>query len=142
MNERKNRHLGYSRGYSDFEDGCHSLRWFSYEPLFLGPGTAGSRRCSNVRYARSQTPGTRRTGAALAGNPVAEAWCSCRWMAGGQSLKGSRLSWARGRRLDRGSTSGIDPPLLLVLGSPTSRRRLSSGRKEFRRDDCYSIERI
>ncbi|GER41348.1 NAD(P)H-hydrate epimerase [Striga asiatica] len=95
-----------------------------------------------LSIALSLTPGTRRTGAALAGNPVAEAWCSCRRMAGGQSLKGSRLSRARGWRLDRGSTLGIDPPLLLVLGSPTSRRRLSSGRKKFRTDDCCSIERI
>ncbi|GER31032.1 Seryl-tRNA synthetase [Striga asiatica] len=37
-----------------------------------------------LSIAQSLTPGTRRTGAALAGNPVAEAWCSCRWMAGGQ----------------------------------------------------------
>ncbi|GER33648.1 phosphoenolpyruvate carboxylase family protein [Striga asiatica] len=36
-----------------------------------------------LSIARSLTPGTRRTGAALAGNPVAEAWCSCRRMARG-----------------------------------------------------------
>ncbi|GER34794.1 Seryl-tRNA synthetase [Striga asiatica] len=44
-----------------------------------------------LSIARSLTPGTRRTGAALAGNPVAEAWFSCRWMAGGRSSKVSEV---------------------------------------------------
>ncbi|GER34795.1 calcium-dependent protein kinase 28 [Striga asiatica] len=49
-----------------------------------------------LSIARSLTPGTRRTGAALAGNPVVEAWCSCRRMAGGRSSKVSEVVGAHG----------------------------------------------
>ncbi|GER33087.1 thiJ/PfpI domain protein, partial [Striga asiatica] len=68
-----------------------------------------------LSIARFLTPGTRRTGAALAGNPVAEAWCSCRRMAGGQISKVSEVVGAHGLLVARNGWLS-NSLVLLVIG--------------------------